>query len=201
MVPGLDIGPVSTGAMIASMTQTLTPPPIVFAPAAPPLAGREGPSASGLEVAALIQQVTRVLGMRDLDALDAGREVVVRLDEFILPQTVLKFRPVAAELSNPRDAGGAQILVSVQTDSDEVRAFLDAHSKALIDAMAIEAPGLRWQPGAVNTPEPIWAQGQPDDSDLGESEPRDRGASSDSGRGQRDRRSPDTFADLLGHDV
>lgn len=140
--------PVTFAAMPAPV-----PAPAPMVPASAVVEAREGPSTSGLEVAKIIQAVTRTLAWRDLEALDAGREVVLRLDEALLPQTVLTFRP--ATVTEPADIAGAapqtQVLVSVETRSQEVREFLDSNGQALIEAMSREAPSVRWVRGVVNS--------------------------------------------------
>jgi hypothetical protein len=125
-------------------------PPVVV-PAAS-VAAPQGPAADRFEVAQIVQQVTRTLAWRDLDALQAGREVVLHLDESLMPQTVLTFRPAVAGPGAAADGLGAEVVVSLQTQSADVRDFLDTHGAALVEAMARQAPGLRWAP----TPELAW---------------------------------------------
>lgn len=139
----------------------VSPPPVMALPAAPIVARdvtmpSPGSTGSQLDVASIVKQVTRTLALRDLEALDAGREVVLRLDESLLPQTVLSFKPMAVAASGAgAGAGGAspspEVLVSLETRSDEVRAFLNAHGQTLIEAMAREAPGMHWVRGAANS--------------------------------------------------
>lgn len=124
---------------------TLVPTVVVQATPAPVM---QGPAADRFEVVQIVQQVTRALAWRDLDALQAGREVVLHLDDALLPQTVLTFRPSVAAA----DGLGAEVVVSLQTQSTEVREFLDTHGQELVEAMARQAPGLRWAP----VPELAW---------------------------------------------
>jgi len=139
--------------------ETLTAMPPVQATVMPAVvvqaasvAAPQGPAADRFEVAQIVQQVTRTLAWRDLDALQAGREVVLHLDEALMPQTVLTFRPAVAGPGAAADGLGAEVVVSLQTQSTEVREFLDTHGQALVEAMARQAPGLRWAP----TPELAW---------------------------------------------
>ena len=150
----------STEAFVPrTQSEPLTVVPPVQATVMPPLvvqaasiAAPQGPAADRFEVAQIVQQVTRTLAWRDLDALQAGREVVLHLDEALMPQTVLTFRPAVAGPGTAADGLGAEVVVSLQTQSTEVREFLDTHGQALVEAMARQAPGLRWAP----TPELAW---------------------------------------------
>jgi hypothetical protein len=125
--------------------QVVAVPPAVASQAAT-AAEPQGPALDRFDVAQMVAQVTRTLAWRDLDALQAGREVVLHLDEALMPQTVLTFRPVATGPGAPADGLGPEVEVSLQTQSTEVRAFLDNHGQALVEAMARQAPGLRWAP-------------------------------------------------------
>jgi hypothetical protein len=149
--PVLALDVVPPGVSPPSAT-ALPPAPFVTRDATMP---SPGPTGSQLDVASIVKQVTRTLALRDLEALDAGREVVLRLDESLLPQTVLSFKPMAVAASGAGAADGApsspEVLVSLETRSDEVRAFLNAHGQTLIEAMAREAPGMHWVRGAANS--------------------------------------------------
>ena len=140
------IQPVTSAGMLA-------PAPAPMIPVSAVVQAQEGASASGLDAAKIVQAVTRTLAWRDLEALDAGREVVLRLDEALMPETVLTFR--ASKVTNPAEAAGVapqtEVLVSLETRSREVREFLDSHGQSLIDAMSREAPSVRWVRGAVNS--------------------------------------------------
>ena len=151
-VPGLALDTVLPGLAPIPVASVPVPGVVAQAVAMPP----QGPLASRLDAAAIVQQVTRALAVRDLEALDAGREVVLRLDETLLPQTVLSFKPMSvavpgAGVGTDGAAATPQVLVSLETRSDEVRAFLDTHGETLIAAMAREAPGLHWVRGAANS--------------------------------------------------
>jgi hypothetical protein len=135
---------------VVSPAQNTVMPPVVVQAAS--VAVPQGPAADRFEVAQIVQQVTRTLAWRDLDALQAGREVVLHLDESLMPQTVLTFRPAVAGPGAAGSAQGAEVVVSLQTQSPEVREFLDTHGAALVQDMARQAPGLRWAP----TPELAW---------------------------------------------
>jgi hypothetical protein len=138
--------------VVPPVQATMMPPVVVQAAS---IAAPQGPAADRFEVAQIVQQVTRTLAWRDLDALQAGREVVLHLDEALMPQTVLTFRPAVAGPGAAADGLGAEVVVSLQTQSTEVREFLDTHGQALVEAMARQAPGLRWAP----TPELAWQGG------------------------------------------
>lgn len=84
-------------------------------------------------IADVVRHVTRTLGLRDLDALQSGREVVLQLDATVLPDTALHFR-----------ADGSEAVILLQTGSNDVQQFLDDHLDQLLSAMAAEVPGLRW---------------------------------------------------------
>jgi hypothetical protein len=147
---------------------------------AAPASVTQGPAADRFEVMQIVQQVTRTLAWRDLDALQSGREVVLHLDDALLPQTVLTFRPAVAAPGAVADGLGAEVVVSLQTQSAEVRDFLETHGQAMVEAMARQAPGLRWAPA----PELAWQGAAASGGAPGQGAERDDDGSSSSGRGQ-----------------
>jgi hypothetical protein len=106
---------------------------VLSADTAAPVESTRGPGLAGMELTELVRQVNRTLAQRDLDALQSGREVVLRLDDARLPQTALVLRPQ-----------GGEMVASLQTQSAEVQQFLDVNLARLVAAMAAEVPGLRW---------------------------------------------------------
>ena len=116
---------------------------IVANPAA--AASSQAPVRDPLSAEHIVQYVTRTLARRDLEALSAGREVVLRLDDRLLPETTLTFQPLTDDLPGSNSAQPPQVLISLRTESPEVNAFLTAHADDLVEAMSREAPGIRWE--------------------------------------------------------
>ena len=108
-------------------------------------ASAQAPVRDPLSAEHIVQYVTRTLARRDLEALSAGREVVLRLDDRFLPETTLTFQPLTDDLPGGNPAQAPQVLISLRTESSEVNAFLTAHADDLVEAMSREAPGIRWE--------------------------------------------------------
>jgi hypothetical protein len=84
----------------------------------------------------MVQGVTKTLARRDLEALDAGREVTVAITDRTLPVTHLALRG---------DGQGGLAVLTLVTESAEAAAFLGRHTDLLVRQAPAQWQGLELQ--------------------------------------------------------
>ena len=92
--------------------------------------------------ASVIKDVMRTLARRDLEALNSGREITLRLDNKLVPSTTLVLRPASDQAADVSESFAPQIRVTLETESPEVAMFLRGHSATLANTLNREFPGL-----------------------------------------------------------
>jgi hypothetical protein len=90
--------------------------------------------------ASVIKDVIRTLARRDLEALDSGREITLRLDNKLLPSTTLVLRSESDKSADVSESVTPQIRVTLKTESPEVAMFLRSHSATLTETLNRELP-------------------------------------------------------------
>ncbi|MEK9869408.1 MAG: hypothetical protein VW831_06750, partial [Gammaproteobacteria bacterium] len=111
----------------------------------------QGARADAYAVADVVKQVVQTLARRDLEGLSAGREIVVRLDDRLIPDTTLVLRAAPSGANGIDEVPNPQLTLSLQTESPDVADFLSNHTSELLDLVdhelsgAIRSDGLEFE--------------------------------------------------------